>query len=73
MDPKKKTCATSAGTGETNNVIHSSFAESTFNEPGGLCVGENGRLLYVADTNNHQIKVMDLESKTISVVSYLRT
>jgi DNA-binding beta-propeller fold protein YncE len=73
VDPKTKTCTTLAGTGDTNNVINASFTESTFNEPGGLCVGENGRLLYVADTNNHQIKVMDLESKTISVLPVFRS
>lgn len=71
MDPKTKQCSTLAGTGDASNVS-SSFTESTFNEPGGLCIGENGQLLYVADTNNHQIKVMDLETKTISVVSNLK-
>ncbi|XP_006831435.1 PREDICTED: NHL repeat-containing protein 2 [Chrysochloris asiatica] len=68
VDPKTKNCLTLAGTGDASNVISSNFTESTFNEPGGLCIGENGRLLYVADTNNHQIKVMDLETKTISVL-----
>lgn len=72
MDPKTKSCTTLAGTGDTNDVFSSSFTESAFNEPGGLCVGENGRLLYVADTNNHQIKVMDLETRTVSVVSELQ-
>ncbi|XP_036191820.1 NHL repeat-containing protein 2 isoform X2 [Myotis myotis] len=67
VDPKTKQCTTLAGTGDASNVS-SSFTESTFNEPGGLCIGENGELLYVADTNNHQIKVMDLETKTISVL-----
>ncbi|CAK6436090.1 unnamed protein product [Pipistrellus nathusii] len=67
VDPKTKQCTTLAGTGDASNVS-SSFTESTFNEPGGLCIGENGQLLYVADTNNHQIKVMDLETKTISVL-----
>lgn len=71
MDPKTKVCSTLAGTGDANDAA-SSFAESAFNEPGGLCVGESGRLLYVADTNNHQIKVMDLEAETVSVVSYLK-
>lgn len=32
---------------------------------------EWSELLYVADTNNHQIKVLDLETKTVSVVSNL--
>lgn len=71
MDPKTKNCTTLAGTGNASNIIGSSFTDSTFNEPGGLCIGENGQLLYVADTNNHQIKVLDLETKTVSVVSNL--
>lgn len=66
-----KNCATLAGTGEASNVIGSSFTTSTFNEPGGLCVEENGHLLYIADTNNHQIKVLDLETKIVSLVSHL--
>ncbi|XP_037659921.1 NHL repeat-containing protein 2 [Choloepus didactylus] len=73
VDPKTKNCATLAGTGDASNVISSNFIESTFNEPGGLCIGENGRLLYVADTNNHQIKVMDLETKIISVLPVFRS
>nr|XP_508046.3 NHL repeat-containing protein 2 isoform X1 [Pan troglodytes] len=73
VDPKTKNCTTLAGTGDTNNVTSSSFTESTFNEPGGLCIGENGQLLYVADTNNHQIKVMDLETKMVSVLPIFRS
>uniref|UniRef100_F7GC24 NHL repeat containing 2 n=1 Tax=Callithrix jacchus TaxID=9483 RepID=F7GC24_CALJA len=73
VDPKTKHCTTLAGTGDTNNVTSSSFTESTFNEPGGLCIGENGQLLYVADTNNHQIKVMDLETKMVSVLPIFRS
>ncbi|XP_047557427.1 NHL repeat-containing protein 2 [Lutra lutra] len=72
VDPKTKNCSTLAGTGEASNVTTSTFTESTFNEPGGLCIGENDQLLYVADTNNHQIKVMDLETKTISVLPVFR-
>ncbi|XP_010171510.1 NHL repeat-containing protein 2 [Antrostomus carolinensis] len=71
VDPKMKNCATLAGTGEANNVIGSSFTQSAFNEPGGLCVEDNGRLMYVADTNNHQIKVLDLETKILSMLPVL--
>lgn len=35
---------------------------AVFHEPGGLCVSPNGRQLYVADTNNHRIVRIDLES-----------
>ncbi|XP_061228728.1 NHL repeat-containing protein 2 isoform X1 [Neopsephotus bourkii] len=71
VDPKMKNCATLAGTGEASNVTGSSFTQSTFNEPGGLCVEENGRLMYVADTNNHQIKVLDLETRILSMLPIL--
>nr|XP_003223487.1 PREDICTED: NHL repeat-containing protein 2 [Anolis carolinensis] len=73
VDPKMKNCATLAGTGEASNTVGSSFISSTFNEPGGLCVEEGGCLLYVADTNNHQIKVLDLETKTISLLPLLNS
>ncbi|XP_072479172.1 NHL repeat-containing protein 2 isoform X2 [Notamacropus eugenii] len=73
VDPKTKSCTTIAGTGEASNIISSAFTESTFNEPGGLCIGENDNLLYVADTNNHQIKIMDLETKIISVLSVINS
>uniref|UniRef100_A0A8C2PJX9 NHL repeat-containing protein 2 n=1 Tax=Capra hircus TaxID=9925 RepID=A0A8C2PJX9_CAPHI len=75
VDPKTKNCTTLAGTGTGNasNIVGSSFTDSTFNEPGGLCIGENGQLLYVADTNNHQIKVLDLETKTVSVFPVFRS
>ncbi|CAM5157519.1 unnamed protein product [Natator depressus] len=73
VDPKMKNCATLAGTGEASNVVGSSLTQSTFNEPGGLFVEENGRLLYIADTNNHQIKVLDLETKIVSMLPIVNT
>lgn len=68
VDPKTKQCSTLAGTGEAGDTLGPEFIKSCFNEPGGICVGDNGKLLYVADTNNHQIKMLDLESKTVSLV-----
>ncbi|KAM4703614.1 NHL repeat-containing protein 2 [Rhinophrynus dorsalis] len=68
VDPKTKNCITLAGTGRASNITGPSFTQATFNEPGGLCVGGDGQLLYVADTNNHQIKVLDLETKLVSVL-----
>lgn len=32
-----------------------------FNEPGGLCLSADGKKLYVADTNNHVIKIVELD------------
>ncbi|KAM3592304.1 uncharacterized protein V6R79_016380 [Siganus canaliculatus] len=66
VEPKTKQCSTLAGTGEAGDALGPNFNKSCFNEPGGICVGDNGRVLYVADTNNHQVKVLDLASKTVS-------
>jgi hypothetical protein len=68
VDPKTRQCLVVAGTGEAGDVLGPGLTESSFNEPGGLCVGEGGRVLYVADTNNHQLKVLDLDTKTVSLV-----
>ncbi|CAI9534504.1 unnamed protein product [Staurois parvus] len=62
-----------AGTGKAGNAIGPSFVQTSFNEPGGLCVGGDANLLYVADTNNHQIKVLDLETKTVRVLPILHS
>ncbi|XP_062298998.1 NHL repeat-containing protein 2 [Scomber scombrus] len=67
LDPKTKQCITVAGTGEAADTLGPEFNKSCFNEPGGICVGAGGKLLYVADTNNHQVKVLDLDSKTVSL------
>lgn len=37
-----------------------------FNEPGGLCLSADGKKIYVADTNNHVIKIVELD-KNFSV------
>ncbi|XP_031699413.1 NHL repeat-containing protein 2 [Anarrhichthys ocellatus] len=67
VDPKVKQCSTLAGTGKVGDTLGPEFNKSCFNEPGGICVGDGGKLLYVADTNNHQVKVLDLSSKTVSL------
>ncbi|XP_033757320.1 NHL repeat-containing protein 2-like [Pecten maximus] len=36
------------------------------NEPGGLCVDQTHQLLYIADTNNHIIRMVDIETKAVS-------
>lgn len=70
VDPKTKQCSTLAGTDEAGDTLGPEFNKSCFSEPGGICVGDGGKLLYVADTNNHQVKVLDLASKTVSLVSF---
>ncbi|KAM4526387.1 NHL repeat-containing protein 2 [Fundulus diaphanus] len=65
VDPKTKQCTTLAGTGEAGDTLGPQFTATCFNEPGGLCV--SGKHLYVADTNNHKIKLLNLDSNTVSL------
>jgi len=66
IDPSKKTCETFLGTGKPG--LSSGGDSVQFDEPGGLCVSPDGQFLYVADTNNHAIRVIDLKTKTVSQV-----
>lgn len=66
IDPLKKTCETFLGTGKPG--LSSGGDSVQFDEPGGLCVSPDGQFLYVADTNNHAIRVIDLKTKTVSQV-----
>ncbi len=53
------------GTGEAGYLDGPGKA-ATFSEPSGLSFG-NGKL-YIADTNNHQIRVADLDASLVSTV-----
>lgn len=44
-----------------------SFAEATFDHPQGVALAEEK--LYVADTENHLIRVIDLKEKTVSTLA----
>jgi DNA-binding beta-propeller fold protein YncE len=57
VDPDEQTCRTLAGTGQPGRN-DGPADEATFDEPAGLAVTEGK--LYVADTNNHLIRVIDL-------------
>uniref|UniRef100_A0A0B7B7U1 Thioredoxin domain-containing protein n=1 Tax=Arion vulgaris TaxID=1028688 RepID=A0A0B7B7U1_9EUPU len=59
-------CKTYAGTGHPGSALdNSALNKCEFNEPGGVSVDETGKLIYVADTNNHAIKVINDIHKTI--------
>ncbi|HKC62679.1 MAG TPA: thioredoxin-like domain-containing protein [Pyrinomonadaceae bacterium] len=64
LDPKAHTVKTLFGTGKPGQKDGSSAA---FYEPGGLSVA-NGKL-YVADTNNHAIRVVDLKTKETTTLN----
>ncbi|HEX3727847.1 MAG TPA: thioredoxin-like domain-containing protein [Pirellulales bacterium] len=54
VDPRRVTCLTIAGTGQAGNADD----PATFDEPAGLSYARGK--LYVADTNNHAIRTVDL-------------
>ena len=59
LDPNKRTCQTLAGSGKAGRDDANSAAAASFNEPSGLCYAAGK--LFVADTNNHLIRTIDLE------------
>lgn len=40
------------------------------NEPAGLCAAPDGSCLYVADTNNHAIKILSLSDGALKEVRH---
>ncbi len=63
LDPKRRRVVSLFGTGKPGQA---DGASPSFYEPGGLTVA-NGKL-YVADTNNHAIRVVDLKTKQASTL-----
>ena len=62
LDPEKRKVRTFLGTGKPGQRDGGS---PSFYEPGGLSVA-NGKL-YVADTNNHAIRVVDLNERKLTL------
>ena len=58
LDPKARSVKTFLGTGKPGQA---DGAVPSFYEPGGLSVA-NGKL-YIADTNNHAVRVVDVKTK----------
>ncbi|MCI0335402.1 MAG: redoxin domain-containing protein [Planctomycetes bacterium] len=58
IDVAQRTCRTIAGSGEAGNRDADAGGKATFNEPGGISAA--GGKVYVADTNNHAIRVVEL-------------
>lgn len=63
LDAQKRTVETFTGDGKAGQT---DGANSRFYEPGGLSVA-NGKL-YVADTNNQAIRVIDLKTRRVSTL-----
>ena len=64
MDPAERSCRTFLGDGQAGLV---DGPTPRFYEPGGLSFA--GDRLFVADTNNHAVRVVDLKSREVSTLS----
>lgn len=64
LDPQEGTVRTILGTGKAGQM---DGAHATFYEPGGLSVAKGK--LYVADTNNMAVRVVDLKTKEVSTLN----
>jgi thiol-disulfide isomerase/thioredoxin len=54
------------GSGKTA-LTDGNFASASFNRPQGLAL--DGEILYVADTENHAVRKIDLQRKTVETIS----
>jgi len=68
IDPSTQVTTTVFGLGGDGGFSDGDANTAQFDEPGGLDYA-NGKL-YVADTNNHAIRVIDLEAGTVSTVAF---
>lgn len=69
VDLAAGTCRTLAGTGHVGNVNAAEGLQATFNEPGGISAA--GDKLYVADTNNHAVRIISLkDANRVSTLSF---
>ena len=64
LDPQTRTVRTFVGTGKPGQAGGTS---PSFYEPGGLSVA-NGKL-YVTDTNNHAVRIVDLKTKETTTLA----
>ncbi|XP_076811458.1 NHL repeat-containing protein 2-like isoform X2 [Clavelina lepadiformis] len=75
VDPFKKTCFTLCGPNKSTIAVtkeHNSPDEvspGNLNEPGGICVDSQCEHLYIADTNNHKVKVLCLLDGNIETLN----
>ena len=66
LDPVSGKITTVAGTGHPGHA-DGRAARAQFYEPGGISVA--GQVVYIADTNNHAIRTIDLQSSTVSTLT----
>jgi hypothetical protein len=65
VSPKDKSSVTILGTGKEGLL---DGKKATFDEPGGVSIAFGK--IYIADTNNHSIRVADLKSKKVETIQF---
>jgi thiol-disulfide isomerase/thioredoxin/sugar lactone lactonase YvrE len=65
LDPSSRKVSTFAGTGISGHA-DGPANRAQFHEPGGVCVA--GDILFVADTNNHAIRTIDLHTSMVATL-----
>jgi DNA-binding beta-propeller fold protein YncE len=68
VDPATREAHAFAGTGEVG-AGDGAASEASFWEPGGLAITPDERHAFVADTNNHRLRVIDLATGAIGTVA----
>lgn len=53
----------------TGGLLDGSFEESQFQAPQGVCADPEEKRLYIADTENHAIRQIDLESRQVKTIA----
>jgi len=66
LDPVKRTVKTLAGTGRPG-LADGRLDRAQFDEPGGLSLA--GRTLFVTDANNHAVRAIDLDARSVSTLA----
>ena len=74
LDPKANEVKRWIGSGKPG-LKDGKALEAQFSEPSGFALGPDAKTLYVADTNNHVIRVVDLDTlevRTLNLSGILR-
>jgi len=72
LDPYKQDCQSFIGSGKQGNK-DGSLKDAEFNNPSGICTESTKQFLYIADTNNHAIRIVDLNEKEVRSLKILQT
>ena len=68
VDPEAGSVVSWVGSGKSG-LEDGTGDEARFSEPSGFALGADGRTLYVADTNNHAIRRVDVESGEVTTLA----